>query len=270
MTNFSEIAVTYEKDSLVQKSASDRLFDLLRIENADDVLDIGCGTGNLTRRIADKTRGRVAGIDASERMIDEARQNYADLGIKFEACPVEHLPYMDSFDVIFCNSAFQWFRNPESALKSCFGTLRHNGRMGMQAPARHIYSPNFMEAVENVKTDPRLMERFASFQAPWLFLETPEEYRMLFEKVGFQVLHSRIERVVSTHRPEEVFRIFDSGASAGYLNPEFYRLPISDDYAGTFRKVIEESFERQANANGLVDLVFFRIYLLARKQQKTG
>jgi hypothetical protein len=88
---------------------------------------------------------------------------------------------------------------------------------------------------------------------------------MLFERFGFEVLQARMDRVVSTHTPEEVFKIFDSGASAGYLNPEFYRLPMSSDYAGTFREVVKESFEQQANANGQVDLVFFRVYLLATK-----
>ena len=265
MTNFSEIAVKYEKDSLVQKPASDQLFDLLQIKETDDVLDIGCGTGNLTKRIVDKTRGRVVGIDASERMIEEAKRNYSHLGIRFEVFPVEHMPYIDSFDVIFCNSTFQWFKNPKPALKSCYRALRQNGRVGIQAPARNIYSPNFIEAVENVRVDLRLMEQFTSFQAPWLFLETPEEYKMLFERAGFEVLHSRIDRVVSSHTPEEVLTIFDSGASAGYLNPAFYRLPIAGDYADTFREVVRESFERQANVNNQVDLVFFRIYLLARK-----
>ena len=270
MSNFSEIAAKYEKNSLVQKSASDKLFDLLQIKETDAVLDVGCGTGNLTKIIAEKTRGRVVGIDASEQMIEEAKRNYSHLDIRFEVCPAERMPYMDSFDVIFCNSTFQWFKNPEPALKSCFGALRHHGKMGLQAPARHIYSPNFIAAIDQVKIDPRLMEQFASFQAPWLFLETPEEYMMLFERSGFEVLHARIDRVVSTHTPEEVFKIFDSGASAGYLNPEFYRLPISSDYADTFREVVKESFERQATADGQVDLVFFRVYLLVRKLQKVG
>ncbi|MBS1214859.1 MAG: hypothetical protein H6R26_3476, partial [Proteobacteria bacterium] len=41
MTNFSEIAAKYEKNSLVQKSASDQLFDLLQIKETDAVLDVG-------------------------------------------------------------------------------------------------------------------------------------------------------------------------------------------------------------------------------------
>ena len=96
MTNFSEISVKYEEDSLLQKSASDQLFDLIQVKKNEDVLDIGCGTGNLTRRIAEKTSGKVAGIDASEGMIEQARRNYSYLGIRFDICPVEKMTYADS------------------------------------------------------------------------------------------------------------------------------------------------------------------------------
>jgi protein-L-isoaspartate O-methyltransferase len=85
MTNFSEIAAKYEKNSLVQKSASDKLFDLLQIKENDAVLDVGCGTGNLTKIIAEKTRGRVIGIDASEQMIEEAKRNYSHLDILLQS-----------------------------------------------------------------------------------------------------------------------------------------------------------------------------------------
>lgn len=266
MTNFSEISSRYAKDSLVQKSAADQLFDLLRITEGEDVLDIGCGAGNLTRKIAEKTGGgRVVGLDASAGMINEARRNSTHAGLSFEIGSVDQMRYPACFDVIFCNSAFQWFRDPRPALQACRQALRPGGRMGIQAPARQCYCPNFIAAVDKVRHDPRLSERFASFQPPWFFLETPEQYRLLFEQVGFAVLHARIDRVVSSHTTAEVFRIFDSGAAAGYLNQEFYRLPIDEEYAGAFREVVHKSFAEQAKADGRVELVFHRIFLLARK-----
>ena len=51
--DFSEIARRYERDSLVQRSAADLLIDLLEIRPDDDVLDLGCGTGHLTFRLAE-------------------------------------------------------------------------------------------------------------------------------------------------------------------------------------------------------------------------
>lgn len=265
MTDFSQIAGTYEKRSVIQRSASDQLFDLVRIQSHEDVLDLGCGPGHLTKRIGASTRGRVVGLDAAEGMIEESRRNYARLGIDFQVCSAAQLHYSAAFDVIFCNSTFQWFKDPLPALKSCHAALRPGGRMGIQAPARRDYSPNFIAAVQKAGRDPRLRNRFASFQVPWFFLQTPEEYRALFQEVGFEVLHARIEEVVSFHTAEEVFRIFDSGASAGYLNQRFYGLPITDDYIATFKEVVQQSFREQAGVQGQVALTFYRIYLLAVK-----
>jgi ubiquinone/menaquinone biosynthesis C-methylase UbiE len=265
MANFSEIAARYEKDSIVQKSASDQLLDLIGIAYADDVLDIGCGTGHITRQVAEKTQGKVVGVDASPGMIEEARRSNSDLGITFEVCSADRLPYKDQFDAILCNSAFQWFKKPEAALKSCHTALRPKGRMAIQAPARKVYCPNFIDAVDRITKDPHLGAQFESFESPWFLLETPEEYGKLFEAVGFEVLETRIETVVTSHTPEQVFKVFDSGAAAGYLNQDYYSVAMSDDYVKRFRATVKQAFVDQAKPDGHVDLTFHRIYLLARK-----
>ncbi len=255
----------YEKDSLVQKSAGEILFDLIDIRKNDDVLDLGCGTGHLTTKIREMTDGRVTGVDASEGMIEKAREEFGHLDIKFEACPAGEMKYAGCFDAIFCNSAFQWFKQPEQVLDVCFNALRKNGRMAIQAPARKLYSPNFISAIENVKKDARTKETFAHFDQPWFFLDTSNEYKDLFQKSGFEVLHSNIDRVESSYIPDEVFKIFDSGASAGYLNQEYFDVPITEEFVHNFETIVKESFNAQAGKDGKVDLVFFRIYLLARK-----
>ena len=82
--NFSHIARKYKEFSLVQKSAAETLVQLLDVASNDDVLDLGCGSGNLTENIRSLTDGEVIGIDPSEGMIKEAMKQYQHLNIIFK------------------------------------------------------------------------------------------------------------------------------------------------------------------------------------------
>ena len=264
--DFSKIATKYEGYSSVQKSAAEALLKLLEIGNTDDVLDLGCGVGNLTRMIREITKGKVVGIDPSEGMIKEAMKKCRGSDITFEMKSAEEMEYKNCFDVIFCNSSLQWFREPQKAIKNCHTALRKGGRIGIQAPAKRVYSPNFIGAVEKVKEDPRTKNIFAHFKEPWFLLEKEDEYTTLFEKIGFDVVFLKIESIKTKHTPEEVFNIFSSGAIAGYLNEDFYDVKIDVEYMNTFKEIVKDAFVQQANKQGEVELIFNRIFLVAIKR----
>lgn len=264
--DFDALAHRYERDSSVQKAASEILFDLLAIGTREVVLDLGCGPGHLTRRIGDLTEGRVLGVDPSPSMIEQARAKYPGARIRFEVGSAEELAAREEFDAIFCNSAFQWIRDPARALRACRAALRPGGRMGIQAPATARFCPNFLDALEVVTRDPSAGPALAGFANPWLFRETPEEYAALFESAGFQVLLSRMEEARTQAEPEEVMRIFESGAAAGYLNGAHYRSPLPPGWAERVRAILRSAFAAQAKADGRVDLAFRRVYLIARRE----
>ncbi len=263
--DFSKIAIEYEKLATVQKSASEVLLKLLKIRNSEDVLDLGCGTGHLTREIRSLTNGKVVGVDPSEGMIREAIEKSKGLNIIYEVKSAENMDYEESFDVILCNSAFQWFKEPEKAIKNCYRALRRYGRIGIQAPAKKTYCPNFIEAIELVKRDERTKDTFAHFKEPWFFLETAEEYKSLFEKCGFKVVFSKIKEITTKHTPDEVFRIFSSGAIAGYLNQDYYDVKLTEEYISAFKEMVKKAFKKQAK-KGFVELKFNRVFLIAVKQ----
>jgi trans-aconitate methyltransferase len=265
MANFSEISSRYEKDSVVQKSASELLFDLLDIQPNDSVLDLGCGTGHLAKLIRHTTRGRIIGVDPSEGMILKAKENNPDQDLSFYCCSAEQLEYINEFDKIFCNSAFQWFMDYKKALQKCFAALKSNGKIAIQAPATDHFCPNFMQAIEEVKKHNSTSDTFAKFTSPWLFRNTAEEYSGLFAQAGFKVETSYIDRVVTSHTAAEAYNIFESGAAAGYLNSSYYPAPLSHEYLSIFRDSVKKSFAEQASKTGQIDLVFHRIYLLAVK-----
>ena len=59
-TDFTEISARYERDSLIQKSAAEKLIGLLGIRRNDNVLDLGGGTGSLTRKLKWKKQRKDA------------------------------------------------------------------------------------------------------------------------------------------------------------------------------------------------------------------
>ena len=265
MSDFSSIARIYRQTATAQKSAAERLFWMLRVERTDDVLDLGCGTGHLAQEIRQLTDGRVVGIDPSPEMIALAREAAPD-GIEFVTGGVEDLGMTEQFDAVFCNSAFQWFTDQPRALANCLAALRRGGRMVMQAPARHDYGPSFIRAVDTLAGDPRTAGTWSHFRTPWTFYETAEDYERLFADSGFVLAGGEIEEVREHCTPGRALDMFDSGAAAGYLNPACYDVPLPDDYVAAARDLILADLTAQADDRGLVEVLFYRVYVLARKR----
>ncbi len=83
------------------------------------VLDMGCGSGAITRSIADKVgpTGYVLGVDPNEKLIEQARQNSAGQpGLAFEQGDVYTFDTPDRFDVVTCARTLQWLAQPKEAL----------------------------------------------------------------------------------------------------------------------------------------------------------
>ncbi len=266
MTDFSDISDSYDTNSLIQKDAGDLLLGMCSIRHDEDVLDLGCGTGRLTCSLRNKTSGRIVGIDPSEGMIAKAKERCKESGIEFLVLSGEDMSFSEEFDVIISNSALQWFKDPFRVIENCFRALRNGGRICIQAPARKEYSPNFIEAIREVESDSTLAKTFSEFRSPWFLLDSEDEYRNLFESVGFSVKDVLIREVLSKHTPEEVFRIFQTGAVVGYLNEQNYDVPIGDDFKRRFLEVVRNTFQRQAGEDGYVNLLFYRLFVLATKE----
>jgi trans-aconitate methyltransferase len=265
-STFSSLSDEYQQKASLQQDASIKLFELLALGKGENVLDLGCGPGHLTRKIRDWTTGVVFGVDPSETMIAKARRNCQKLAVTFLTAQAETFETTQTFDAIFCNSAFQWFNDPAKALANCHRVLRPGGRIGIQSPAGVAYCPNFLTAADALANDPRTRAVFAHFQAPWFFLESAAEYARLFEASGFVVNHSQIETITESFFPDKVMMMFDSGAAAAYLNPVYYKTHVPASFDETARAVIKASFQAQAQPTGKVPVTFHRIYLVAEKK----
>jgi len=112
------------------------ILSLLELNSADRVLDLGCGTGVLTRMIADRLDSKVGGvsvgIDAAAKMILVAGKKRGSGNCRFEVMAAEDLSFEDqSFDAVVSSLFFHHvpLDLKEKALSESFRILRPGGRL---------------------------------------------------------------------------------------------------------------------------------------------
>lgn len=102
----------------------------LEPRKGEKILDIACGMGELSLRIAKKS-GQVYGIDMSEDAVRFARwhSERAKIPCQFKVGDAEWLPYPDGyFDKIICSSSLEHFEDDNRALKEMRRVLKEKGR----------------------------------------------------------------------------------------------------------------------------------------------
>jgi trans-aconitate 2-methyltransferase len=119
-----------------QRSAPfDDLLELVNVRPNLRVVDLGCGTGELTRQLADSLPdSNVLGLDESPQML-ERTQVYTRPGLQFEQGNQTELD--GEWDLIFSNAALHWSENHQELIHHLFRLLAPGGQIAVQVPSNH-------------------------------------------------------------------------------------------------------------------------------------
>ena len=152
---------------------------LLAPQPGERILDLGCGTGHLTQKIAD-TGARVIGIDSSSAMIEQAQTSYP--GLQFRVADATHFAFDEPFDAVFSNAVLHWIPAAEQVIACVWNALKPGGRFvaefGGKTNIRAVET-----AVRAVLA--QLGQSDAGF--PLYYFPSVGEYATLLEKQGFRV-----------------------------------------------------------------------------------
>jgi ubiquinone biosynthesis O-methyltransferase len=117
--------------SYVDEIETDLALSMFKAEKGITVLDVGCGTGNFSVKLA-KMGCKVVGIDVSDEMLEIARKKAEeqDLDIEFFNMDVYELKFEDDrFDAAFSMAAFEFIKEPQKAVDEIFRVVKKGGHI---------------------------------------------------------------------------------------------------------------------------------------------
>jgi malonyl-CoA O-methyltransferase len=142
---FSAAAQTYEAAAGPQVRAAERLARMVTTQPlppAPRVLELGCGTGLLTRRLlAGIAGGSFLVTDASAAMVAAARASTGDARCRFAVLDAEHPGVAaGSFDLVASGFVAQWFADLGGSLTRLAGLVAPGGRLCLSMPGRASFA----------------------------------------------------------------------------------------------------------------------------------
>ena len=120
---------SYARNARFVSDLGSPVAELLAPKPGERILDLGCGDGVLTRKLAD-LGCEVVGIDSSAAQIEAARK----LELDARVMNAEALPFTEEFDAIFSNAVLHWIKNADSMIASVYRALKPRGRFVAERP----------------------------------------------------------------------------------------------------------------------------------------
>ncbi|HTW83607.1 MAG TPA: methyltransferase domain-containing protein [Candidatus Sulfotelmatobacter sp.] len=172
---------SYERNARFVADMAGEAVAWLDPQPGERILDLGCGDGALTARLA-SSGAELVGFDASSELLAAARAR----GLDVREGDAHALPFLREFSAVFSNAALHWMQDPDAVLTGIARALRPGGRFVAE------FGGHGNVAAPRIALDAVLARRGVDAAAlmPW-YLPTPDEYRARLEAAGFVV-----ERIV--------------------------------------------------------------------------
>ncbi len=243
-------ATTYDRVSSPQLDWGLEVLERLDLRGDETVLDAGCGTGRVTRRLLDRLpNGRVIAVDGSPAMIAKAREA---LGPRAEVIVADllELALPEPVDVVFSTATFHWIDDHRRLFERLGGLLRSGGRLEAQCGGRGNVRP-VVEILEDLVAAEPYAEYLAQAGVPWHFASTDEAERTL-RHAGFTDVRCWLEDREA--RPSDLRAFVANAVVCVHVEalPDALREPFLDDV--------------MARLSGRESLPYVRLNLSARRR----
>ncbi|KAF3884690.1 MULTISPECIES: methyltransferase domain-containing protein [Nostocales] len=178
----------YEKFQAERSRPFYDLVNMVRSQENMRVLDLGCGTGKLTKYLHETIAAReTIGLDSSENMLQAARE-FEGHGLRFVQGHIEENSVPGKFDLVFSNAALQWVTGHEGLFEKLREKLQLGGQLAVQVPAMDL------EPVHTVAAEvAREFSQELGGYVRRLTVLSPDKYARLLYKLGFVEQEVRLQ-----------------------------------------------------------------------------
>lgn len=226
------------------------LVKLVRVRPGLRVVDLGCGTGELTARLASLLPGStVVGIDSSEEMLAKARPLERP-GLRFERADLRDLD--GRWDLVFSHAALQWVDDHESLIPTLWERLTPGGQIAVQIPANHDHFTHM--AIREIAQEPPFAAAFGGWtrESPVLAVE---RYAEILHRCGAEAIAALLK--VYPHALPDADALVEWTRGTALL-PYLERLPadLVTAFLERYRQRLRERFPERPVFYGFKRILF--------------
>jgi trans-aconitate 2-methyltransferase len=178
----------YRHHSSAQESLAESIISGLKVEGNEHILDIGCGDGKVTSKLAILIpQGQVLGIDSSMEMIDFSQNRFpssSHANLRFEQMDVLDLKFESRFDLVTSFACLHWVKDYLAVLKGVKRSLRPGGKLLFQCAGRSTKYDLVASGRDVIKSD-KWKKYFLGFSNPY-GTYGPEEYHSWLALAGLE------------------------------------------------------------------------------------
>jgi trans-aconitate methyltransferase len=245
-----------DKHSFVYNYGED-LINLLDPKRNERILDLGCGSGQLTFKINESAK-EVIGIDKSPEMIQDAKSKYKN--IEFKVADASNFMFNEKFDVIFSNATLHWVTDYKGAIESMFKNLNPNGKIVLEFGGKG----NVQTIVNQLRSSLDKRGYLEQSELKLWYFPSIAEYSTELESKGFRVIMAQ-----HFDRPTELADE-NSGIKdwISMFGNDFFK-NVTTNHIEEIKNEVQEKVKSKCLIDGKWFADYKRIRIIAIKENKT-